>query len=59
MPAIAASRTKSTTELAMVRRHFNLIKVNQLLSHNQVYVPAEDFDLVLNFLREHCPIAKL
>ena len=61
--AIAASRTKSTTELAMVRRikvrrHFNLIKVNQLLSHNQVYVPAEDFDLVLNFLREHCPQSK-
>ena len=60
---IAASRTTSTTELAMVRRikvrrHFNLIKINQLLSHNQVYVPAEDFDMVLNFLREHCPKAR-
>lgn len=60
---IAASRTTSTTELAMVRRikvrrHFNLIKINQLLSHNQVYVPSEDFDMVLNFLREHCPKAR-
>lgn len=60
---IAASRTTSTTELAMVRRikvrrHFNLIKINQLLSHNQVYVPSEDFDMVLRFLREHCPKAR-
>ena len=61
--AIAAGRTTSTTDLSMVRRikvrrRFNLIKINQLLSHNQVYVPAEDFDMVLNFLREHCPKAK-
>lgn len=61
--ALAAGRTTSTTQLAMVRRikvrrRFNLIKVNQLLNHNQVYVPAEDFDMVLNFIRGHCPKAK-
>lgn len=60
---LAASRTESTTDLSSVRRikvrrAFNLIKVNQLLNHNQVYVPAEDFDTVLDFLLEHCPKAK-
>lgn len=61
--ALAASRTTSTSDLEnvqriKVRRAFNLIKVNQLLGHNQVYVPKEDFDLVLNFLRAHCPKAR-
>jgi len=60
---MAATRTTSTTDLSSVRRikvrrGINLIKVNQLLNHNQVYVPAEDFDLVLDFLRKHCPKAK-
>lgn len=36
----------------------NLIKVNQLLDRNQVYVPDEDYDFVLSFLRDHCPGAK-
>ena len=60
---MAATRTTSTTDLSSVRRikvrrGINLIKVNQLLNHNQVYVPKEDFDLVLDFLRKHCPKAK-
>lgn len=57
---LAAARTTSTSTLASVRRiiprrRYNLIKVNQLLERNQVYVPDEDYDFVLNFLREHCP----
>ena len=60
---LAASRSKSTSVFANVRRikprrAFNLIKVNQLLDRNQVYVPKEDFDFVLDFIRKHCPNAK-
>lgn len=60
---LAAARTKSTSTLASVRRiiprrRYNLIKVNQLLDRNQVYVPDEDYDFVLSFLRDHCPGAK-
>ena len=60
---LAASRTTSTSEFGKVRRvksrrYCNLIKVNQLLDRNQVYVPDEDFDFVLNFIRDHCPQAK-
>lgn len=60
---LAASRNSSTSILANVRsvkrcRWMNLIKVNQLLNHNQVYVPKEDFDFVYDFIKMHCPNAK-
>jgi len=60
---LASSRTSSTSELAKVRRiiprrSINLIKVNQLLNKNRVFVCDEDFDLVYNYLCEHCPQAK-
>lgn len=60
---LAASKTSSTSVLQNVRkvkayRSMNLIKVNQLLNKNQVYVPKEDFDFVYNFLKEHCPRIK-
>ena len=57
---LAASRTSTTSVLANVvrlnpyRRH-NLIKVNQLLNKNRIFVPDEDFDLVYDFLCQHCP----
>lgn len=56
---LSASRTTMTTELAHVRRviprrWMHVIKVNQLLSKNRVYVRDEDFDFVYSFLREHC-----
>ena len=60
---LAASRTSTTSVLANVarlvpcRRH-NLIKVNQLLNKNRVYVPDEDFDFVYDFLCQHCTKAK-
>ena len=60
---LAASRSTSSSVLENVRRikprrRLHLIKVNQLLDRNQVYVPDEDFDFVLDFLRTHCPNAK-
>ena len=60
---LAASRSTSTSVLANVarlvpRRSLHLIKVNQLLNKNRVFVPDEDFDFVYNFLCQHCPKAK-
>ena len=56
---LAASKTKSTSVFANVRRvkarrRLNLIKVNQLLDKNQVYVPDEDFDFVYDFIKSRC-----
>ena len=56
---LAASKSKSISEFANVRhvkarRWRNLIKVNQLLNKNQVYVSDEDFDFVYNFIKSHC-----
>ena len=60
---IVASRSVSTSQFDRVRhirprRALHLIKVNQLLDRNQVYVPKEDFDFVLDYIRQHCPKAK-
>lgn len=60
---LAASRSTLTSELANVerlipRRRLNLIKVNQLLFKNRVFVPDEDFDFVYDFLCQHCLKAK-
>lgn len=60
---LAASRTTFTSDFPNVRRikprrALKLIKVNKLLDRNQVYVPREDFDFVLDFIRRHCPKAK-
>ena len=60
---LAASRTSTTSTLANVARlipcrRMNLIKVNQLLNKNRVYVPDEDFDFVYDFLCQHCTKAK-
>lgn len=61
---LSASRSKSTSVLADVAcikpcRRLNLIKVNQLLNKNRVFVPDEDFDFVYDFLCRHCPKAKI
>lgn len=60
---MAASRTTMTTTLTDVRRLIpcrrqHLIKVNERLSKNRVFVCNEDFDFVYQFLAEHCPNAK-
>ena len=60
---LAASHTKTTSRLADVahlvpRRRLHLIKVNQLLNKNRIFVPDEDFDFVYQFLCQHCTKAK-
>ena len=60
---LAASRSRSTSEFDKVRRvkayrGRDLIKVNQLLGKNQVYVYDEDFDFVYDFIKSHCVNAK-
>ena len=60
---LAATRNSSTSSFEKVRqvkayRKRNLIKVNQLLFKNQVYVPDEDFDFVYDYITSHCPNAK-
>ena len=61
---LTASHTSTTSVLANVarlnpyRRH-NMIKVNQLLNKNRIFVPDEDFDFVYEFLCQHCPKAML
>jgi len=60
---LAKSRTSMTTTLSDVKRltpcpRMNMIKVNETLSKNRVYVCKNDFFLVYNFLCEHCMNAK-
>jgi hypothetical protein len=60
---LASTRFSSTSVLANVARlipcrRMNLIKVNQLLNKNRIYVPEEDFDFVYDFLCQHCTKAK-
>lgn len=60
---LAASKNASISEFAKVRkvkprRWMHMIKVNQLLNKNQVYVPDEDFDFVYNFIKSRCINAK-
>lgn len=40
------------------RRWLHLIRVNNRLQRNQIYVPSEDFDFVYNYIKTRCPNAK-
>lgn len=60
---LSASRSTSTSVLAEVARIIpcrclHLIKVNQLLNKNRIFVPDEDFDFVYDFLCQHCTKAQ-
>ena len=60
---LSQSRSSMTSTLANVKRlipsrRMNLIKVNQLLAKNRVYVNDQDFDFVYDFLCQHCVNAK-
>lgn len=60
---LSTTKTSSVSEFAKVRRvkayrRLHLIKVNQLLEKNQVYVPDEDFDFVYDYIRSRCTNAK-
>ena len=57
---MSAQRTEMYSDFERTRKvkafpHRNLIKVNGLLSHNQVYAPKEDFEFVLAYIRQRCP----
>lgn len=57
---LAATRTVMSTDFSRVKsvkafRRRNLIKVNQTLSKNQVYVCDEDFDFVFEYIVSHVP----
>lgn len=56
---MSAQRTEMYSEFARVRKvraypRRNLIKVNEGLSHNQVYVGREHFAFVESFIRSRC-----
>ena len=60
----SATRDVSSSVFACVRkvksvRRRQVIYVNQLLGHNQVYAEPEDFDCVRNWIADHCPNAKV
>ena len=60
---LASSHTTTTSTLANVKslvpvRRRNLIKVNQLLHKNRVYVNDEDFAFVYDFLCQYCTNAE-
>lgn len=57
---LVASKSESYSEFCKVKkiknlRLFNTIKVDALFNHNQVYVPKEDYDAVLEYIRERVP----
>jgi hypothetical protein len=60
---LSAGKSSSTSEFKSVRRViprrlFHVIKVNQLLNKNHVYVPKEDYDFVYDFIKTRCINAK-
>ena len=60
---MAASKNKSVSDFSKVRRVkprplFHVIKVNEPMEHNQIYVPKEDFDFVYQYIKSHCPNLK-
>lgn len=63
--AIAASQTMWKSSFQKVRkvkvkRRRNLIKVNEILTKNRIYVEnSEDYEFVLRYITERCPKAKI
>lgn len=52
------SEFNSVRRIKAIRRA-DTIKVNGTLLHNQIYVPSEDFNFVLNYMISRCPKAKV
>ncbi|MHB1150982.1 MAG: hypothetical protein ACYCWE_01070 [Eubacteriales bacterium] len=48
------SSFKSVNKVKAKRRR-NVLYVNEMLNHNQIYASPEQFDYVFNFIKEHCP----
>lgn len=62
MGLVTAMRDSISSDFACVRsirgsRALRVIKVNEPLAKNQVYVDPEDYDFVFGFIRDHCPNA--
>lgn len=49
-----SSTWNAVRSVEIIRRH-EVIKVNETLNKNQVYVPQDDFDFVKNFILAHVP----
>ena len=59
---LSASRDSSYSTFSAVRsikgsRMLRVIKVNEPLMKNQVYVEPQDYDFVFGYIRDHCPNA--
>lgn len=59
-----ASRESMTSTFSAVRsikgsRRLQVIKVNEPLAKNQVYVQPEDYDFVFDYIVSHCPDAQV
>ncbi|MBQ6454890.1 MAG: hypothetical protein IJJ32_02210 [Eggerthellaceae bacterium] len=64
MGIITSTRDSITSTFDAVRsvkgsRALRVIKVNEPLAKNQVYVDAEDYDFVFGFIRDHCQNASV
>lgn len=60
---LVASHNSLTSSFDSVRkvkpiRRFNVIKVNETFTKNQIYVNNEDFDFVYEYIRSRCPKIK-
>ena len=60
---LIANHTSLASDFKEVRsvkplRRWHTIKVNEAFTKNQIYCDSEDFDFVLNYIREHCPKLK-
>ncbi|MBQ9003147.1 MAG: hypothetical protein IJ087_14955 [Eggerthellaceae bacterium] len=61
---LTATHDSTTSDFANVTsvkgsRSLRVIKVNEPLAKNQVYVEPEDYDFVLGYIRNHCPRANV
>lgn len=64
MGVITAMHDSTSSDFASVRsikgsRALRVIKVNEPLAKNQVYVEAQDYDFVFDYIRKRCPNAKV
>lgn len=64
MGIITATRDSIASSFENVRsikgsRALQVIKVNEPLAKNQVYVEPQDYDFVFDFIRSHCPNAQI
>ena len=51
--------TFSKVRRVLGRRSMNVIKVNHLFEHNQVYAEKADYDFVWNYITGRCANARI